>query len=247
MILKGKNALVTGTNRGIGKAILETFAYNGINILAHARRETPEFISFIRSVEKKYNIKVIPVYFDITDHEVMKTVLKDLIKSRINIDILVNNAAVPHGGFFQMTPIRKIREIYEINLFSQMEITQIVLKSMMKQKSGSIVNIASIAGLDSKPGNSAYGSSKAAMISWTRILAVECASYGIRVNAIAPGLIETNMAENMEEGAREEVINNSSMKRLGKPEEIANAVLFLASDESSFVNGQVIRVDGGHK
>lgn len=245
MKFKNKNVLITGSNRGIGKAILLEFAKNGANVLAHARKPTPEFGEFIDETSEKYNIKITPIYFDLTDYDAMKSAIKDLIKSKINIDILINNAGIPHGNLFQMTSISTIREVFETNLFAQMEITQIILKIMARNKQGSIVNIASTYGLDPSKGNSAYGTSKSALILWTMILAAECAPYGIRVNAIAPGLTDTTIVNCMEEKAKNEVLQNSTMKRLGKPEEIAQTVLFLASDEASFVNGQIIRVDGG--
>jgi 3-oxoacyl-[acyl-carrier protein] reductase len=144
-----------------------------------------------------------------------------------------------------MTPISKIKEVFEINFFSQLLIIQYVSKLMMKQKSGSIVNMASIVGLDGYPGYTAYGSSKAALIYATKTLARELAPYNVRINAIAPGLTETDMAMQMEGKAKDKMVNDSAMKRLAKPEEIANMALFLASDLSSFVNGQVMRVDGG--
>ena len=154
-------------------------------------------------------------------------------------------AGIAHGGLFQMTPVSKIREVFETNLFAQMEITQIVLKSMMRKKSGVIINMSSVLGLDIKEGSCAYGLSKAAVSAWTKTLACEYAAYGIRVNAIAPGLIDTDMAKLMEEKAEQEMIASSAMNRLGQPDEIAKTALFLASDDSSFINGQVIRVDGG--
>ena len=182
-----------------------------------------------------------------TDYEAMKTAVRNLFKQKINIDVLINNSGVAHGGLFQMTPVSKIKEVFEINLFSHMELTQLILRTMTRAKNGNIVNIASIAGLDLAQGNCAYGVSKAALAAWTKTLASECIKYNIRVNAVAPGLTNTNMAELMEEKAKEEMVSASAMNRLAKPEEIANAVLFLASEKSSFINGQIIRVDGGSR
>ncbi|MEO8173148.1 MAG: SDR family oxidoreductase, partial [Sediminibacterium sp.] len=157
----------------------------------------------------------------------------------------VNNAGVAHGGFFHMTPMHKIREVFEINFFSQVLVTQYITKIMLKQKSGSIINLSSIAGIDAHPGYIAYGSSKAALIYATKNMAKELASSNIRVNAVAPGLTETEMANQMEAKARENMIKHSAMNRLATPQEIANTVLFLASSQSEFITGQVIRVDGG--
>lgn len=243
--MRGRVCFITGSNRGIGRAMAEEFARNGADLIAHARLKTDAFEADMSGIADKYGVSVTPVYFDMTDSEAMKEVFRELYKNKTKIDILINNAGVAHGGLFGMTPVSKIKEVFEINLFSVMELTQLVLKIMTRQKSGCIVNLASIAGIDLKPGNSAYGVSKAAVIAWTKTLASEVAQYGIRVNAIAPGLTDTNMASLMEDKAGKEMIESSAMKRLAKPEEIAKVALFLASENASFVNGQVIRVDGG--
>ena len=240
-----KNVLITGAKGGIASAITEVFAKNSYNILACARKKDEGFENCLKEISKKYNIETTPIYFDMTDYKAMKSAILELYSKKIKIDALINNAGVAHGGFFQMTPVSKIKEIFEINLFAQMELTQLVLKFMTRQKQGSIVNISSISGLDSAEGNCAYGTSKAAVIAWTKTLAAECAKYNIRVNSVAPGLTDTNMAKLMEEKAEKNMINASAMKRLAKPSEIAQAVYFLASDEASFINGAILRIDGG--
>lgn len=246
MSLNSKTIFITGSRRGLGWAMAQEFAKNGANIIAHARTQSDEFSQRLKDLSEIYGVNVSAVYFDITDTAAMKEVLKDLIiKQKTNIDVLINNAGIAHGGLFQMTPVSKIREVFETNLFAQMEITQIVLKSMMRKKSGVIINMSSVLGLDIKEGSCAYGLSKAAVAAWTKTLACEYAAYGIRVNAIAPGLIDTDMAKLMEEKAEQEMIASSAMNRLGQPDEIAKTALFLASENASFINGQVIRVDGG--
>lgn len=244
-MLKNKTALITGTNRGIGKAILEEFAKNGANIFAHARREGNDFQEYLHETAQKYNVNITPVYFNLLDLDAMKQVVKNFIKDKISIDILVNNAGVEHGGSFQMTPISKIKEIFDINFFAQMELTQLILKIMTRQKSGSIINIGSISGEDLKSGNSAYGISKAALMSWTKVLAKELGSLGIRINSVAPGITDTDMGNKNSEKTKEETLINTPLGRFASPQEIAKAVLFLASDNASFINGQVIRIDGG--
>jgi 3-oxoacyl-[acyl-carrier protein] reductase len=247
MILKGKNVIITGTNRGIGKKMLEVFAREGANIWAHARKQTPNFIKLVDSISNEYGVSITPIYCDMTNKHEIKECVKQVMASKERVDVLINNVGVAHGGLFQMTSVDKIREIFEINLFSIMEFTQLISKLMLRQKSGSIVNMSSISGLDLKAGNSAYGTSKAALIAFTQTLSKELASAGIRVNAIAPGLTDTDMATLMEEKAGKAMIEGSAMQRLGKPEEIAELALFLASDKASFINGQVIRCDGGTK
>ena len=244
-MLNGKTAFITGTNRGIGKAIIEEFAKNGANIIAHARKETPEFYACLKELEKKYGIKTIPVFFDMTDTEAMKNTVRQLIAEKIPVNVLVNSAGMAHGGLFQMTSMAKIKEVFEINFFSHLQLTQLLLRWIIKNGGGSIVNLGSVLGIDLPAGSCAYGVSKAALIAFTETLAAECGQYNIRVNAVAPGLIDTDMAKQMEKTAEEKMLSDCVMKRLGKPEEIAKTIVFLASDESSFINGQIIRVDGG--
>lgn len=240
-----KTVFITGSNRGVGKAMIEAFASNGINIIAHARKQTDEFESEIQETGNINNIAITPIYFDLLDTETMQSKVKSLLRSDINIDILINNAGIAHGGLFRMTSVKTIRNIFDVNFFAQLELTQLLLNPMTKRKSGCVINMTSVSGIDSKAGNCAYGASKAAIIAWTKTLAAEVGSYGVRVNAIAPGLTDTNMAKEMEEKAGISMLRESAMGRLAKPSEIAEVAVFLASDKANFVNGQVIRVDGG--
>ncbi len=244
-MLKGKTAFITGTNRGIGKAIVEEFAKNGANIIAHARKETPEFVAFLKETAEKYGVDIRPAYFDITDYDAMKQNIRALIASKIPVHILVNNAGIAHGGYFQMTSIQKIREVFEINFFAHLELTQQLLRWIIRCGGGSIINMSSISGIDMLEGNCAYGVSKAALIAFTQTLAAECGTNGVRVNAICPGLTDTDMGAQMKPENGNKMIETSAMKRKAYPQEIAKVAVFLASDESSFINGQPIRVDGG--
>jgi len=245
MLLKDKNVIITGTNRGIGKKEMEIFAREGANIWAHARKETPEFIELINSISTENKVTITPIYCDMTNKKEIKECVKQIFDSKKSLDVLVNNIGVAHGKLFQMTSIDEIRKIFEVNLFSIMEFTQMVSRLMIRQKSGSIINMASISGIDLSSGNCAYGTSKAALIAFTKTLSAELAPIGIRVNAIAPGLTDTDMAKLMEDKAGISMIRQSSLNRLGKPDEIAELALFLASDKASFITGQVIRCDGG--
>ena len=160
-MLKGRTAFITGTNRGIGKALVAEFARNGADVIAHARRETPEFLSMLEEIASKYSVKVSPLFFDMTNSEAMKTAVRGLISSRIPVDILVNNAGVAHGGLFQMTGMSKVREVFYSNLFSMMELTQLLLRYMMRRRHASIINLGSVLGLDMPVGSCAYGLSRA--------------------------------------------------------------------------------------
>ncbi len=243
--LEKKNIIITGSGGGIGFAAVKRLAESGANIWACMRNPNETAEAAFGSLAQKNGVKIEPVYFDLTDSEAIKRELSGILAEKKEIHGLVNGAGVPHGGFFAMTPIRRIREIFDINFFAALEVTQRVLKQMTRQKFGAIVNIASISGQDLKAGNCAYGASKAALIAWTRTLAAEAAAFGIRVNAVAPGLTDTRMAEQMEQRAGADMVARSAMKRKAKPEEIADVICYLLSDESSFINGETIRADGG--
>lgn len=246
-MLNSKNVFITGSNRGIGKAIVEEFAKNGANIIAHARKETTEFIEFIKTTENKYKIEITPVYFDFNDEEQIKSELKKLYLSKINVDVLVNSAGAYFSGLYSQTSLNKLKEIMNIDFFVPFQITQIILKIMVKQKSGVIINMSSIAGIDMTPNTIAYSSAKASIIAMTKNIASEYGQLGIRCNAVAPGLINTDMIKNHTEEEIEYFNQLVTLKRQGIPEDVAKVVKFLASDDASYINGQVIRVDGGIK
>jgi len=245
MLLKNKTAILTGCNRGIGKSILEIFAENGCNIFACSRTESDEFSSSISNLVEKYHVEITPIYFDLKHADQIKEATKKIISSKQNIDILVNNAGIASGSFFQMLSIKETKEIFEINFFSQLLFTQTIARYMSRSKNGSIINIASTAGLIGDLGTVSYGSSKAALIYATKSIATELGPMNIRVNAIAPGITKTDMFIQMDEKIVENAMDSSALKRPAEPYEIANVALFLASDLSSYLTGQVIRVDGG--
>lgn len=245
MTLKGKTVFITGANGGIGRELVERFASEGCNIIAHLRCENEDFLAFVNIIRLKYNIDVTICYFDLADEMAIKNGLQIFLKEKTVIDVLINNAGVAHGGLLQMSSIADIKSVFNINYFAPLQIMQVISRLMSRQKSGSIINISSIAGIDLEAGNCAYGASKASLIALTKTASKELARYGIRVNAIAPGATDTAMVRKMDAKAEEKMISDSSFGRLAEPKEIADVAFFLASDESSFVNGQVIRVDGG--
>lgn len=240
-----KYAVITGCNRGIGKEVVRLFAERGINLICCIRKENAVFLDFINQLQEKNHISTELLYFDMSDEASVKEGLKPLLQRKQQVDILINNAGIATGGFLQMTSMSQLKEVFQINFFSQVLVTQIISKLMMRQRSGAIVNMGSVAGLENFAGYTAYGSSKAAIMYFTRTLAKELAPYNIRVNAVAPGLTDTGMAGQMEEKAWKEMVGKTDMNRLGKPEEIANLIAWLTSDEASFITGQIYRVDGG--
>ena len=242
---EGKTAFLTGCNRGIGKEILGLLAENGANAICLLRKEYPDFVSYINRLKEDHGVSIRMIYADLSDEESIRTAFKPIMKEKPQIDFLINNAGIATGGFLQMTKISKLKEVFQINFFSLVLITQIVTRFMIRQRHGAIVNMGSVAGLDNFPGYTAYGSSKAAVMQFSKSIASELAPYHIRVNSIAPGLTDTGMSDQMEQKASEEMIARTDFKRLGMPQEIAHAVIFLLSEKASFITGQIIRVDGG--
>lgn len=243
--LYGKNAIITGSNRGIGRAIVEKFAENGCNIWACARKPSAEFEDDIGSIAKKYGVWIKPVYFDMSSEEDVKNGIKSILKEKKTVDILVNNAGVPHGGLMTMTSISTLKEVFEINFFSQIQIMQYTARQMMRQKNGCIINMCSVGGIETQPGFLAYGSSKAALIWTTKSVSKELGPYNIRVNGIAAGLIDTDMGNYKSEKELEKSFERMSIKRFGTSNEIAEATLYMASEKASFMTGHIMVIDGG--
>tara|TARA_B100000787_G_C16195445_1_gene300446 strand:- start:2287 stop:3030 length:744 start_codon:yes stop_codon:yes gene_type:complete len=246
MLLLDKTAVVTGCNKGIGKSILEEFSKNGANIFACVRKLDDKFHLLIKELEKKNNNKIFPIEIDLSDEGSVKKGAKEILSSELDIDILINNAASISSSIFQMTSTAKYKELFDINFHSQVLLTQFMLKSMMKNKNGNIVFISSSSGIDGNEGRSAYVSTKAAIIGQAKVLSREVGRYNIKVNIIAPGLTNTDMMKkNTPEKIIDEVVSKLSLKRVGEPNEVANVALFLSSNLSDYITGQVIRVDGG--
>ena len=247
MLLKGKTAVITGCNRGIGKAVLEVFAENGADIFACVRKERPEFSEEIQRLASKYQVEIIPLYFDLIDGEAMKAAIGAIRKTRKPIDVLVCNAGIiAENALFQMTTLDNMRRLFDVNFFAQMQLTQYISRLMQRNKNGgSIINVASIAGLYGSPGQSEYVGSKAAIIGVTKTLARELGAHNIRVNAVAPGIIDTDMAKHVATEYSDALVKLSALARRGTPEEVANVILFLASDLSTYITAQTIKIDGG--
>ncbi|MBC7906144.1 MAG: SDR family oxidoreductase [Rhodospirillaceae bacterium] len=246
MLLKSRTAIVTGCNRGIGKAVLETLAHNGADIWACARQPSDDFLAFIEDLKRATGSAIEPVFFDLADSAAVKEGVKAITGAKKPIDILVNNAGAIHTSPFMMLTEAKMREMFEVNFFSQMIFTQYIARTMVRQRKGSIINISSSAAIEGNEGRAAYAAAKSALITASKVMSRELGPANVRVNAIAPGLTQTDMMTGSTSAdALTSTVERTAMRRVGKPEEIAGAVLFLASDLSSYVTGQVLRVDGG--
>ena len=244
-MLDGRVAIITGTNRGIGLATVKAFAREHAIIWACAREETEQFKNEIRQIARDTQSNIFPLFFDVNDSNAMKSAIKEVGKESKRIDILVNNAGISNETLFNMTTTDTISHTMNTNFISMVQLAQIASRYMIKQKSGSIINVASVTGIEGKQGGLAYGSSKAAIIYATRTMATELGKYGIRANSVSPGFIETDMWKNRNESVKEKMINETPLGRQGLPDEVAETILFLASDKSSFITSQNIVVDGG--
>lgn len=242
-LLEGKIALITGTNRGIGRAMVEIFARNGAIVYANARKEG-SVDAFSAELSEKYSTQIVPVYFDVTDISAVKTAFMFINKERMRLDVLVNNAGIMRDALIGMVSNDVMNEIFSVNVFAVINTIQYATKLMTRQKGGSIINISSIVGTNGNPGQIAYSASKGAVISLTKTAAKELAPQGIRVNAIAPGMIDTDMFRSIGEERIQAHIAKIKMGRLGSPDDIANTAVYLASDLSKYVTGQIIGVDG---
>lgn len=244
---ENKVVMITGADGGIGREITKKFAAEGATLILTSIADTPAFTDFVNGLKNEYNVEVYPFFFDLSDEEAIKEGLKAVKALKLKINVLINNAGMPHLAILPFTKMSDVKKVFQVNYFAQLQITQSLLGSIVKDGSGVILNAASIAGIDGDVGNAVYGATKASMILLTKVLSKELATSKIRVNAVAPGLTSTPFADAMGDKAKASMEQISSMGRMATPSEIANTYFFLASEEASFINGQVIRVDGGVK
>jgi 3-oxoacyl-[acyl-carrier protein] reductase len=243
-LLEGNNAIITGAARGIGKALALRFAAEGANI-AFTDLVIDENGQATEQEIAALGVKVKAYASNAADYEQTQAVVKQIAEDFGSIDILVNNAGITKDGLMMRMTEAQWDAVINVNLKSAFNFIKASLPVMMKQRSGSIINMASVVGVHGNAGQANYASSKAGLIALAKSIAQEVGSRGIRANAIAPGFIETAMTAALPEAVREEWCKKIPLRRGGKPEDIANVAVFLASDMSSYVSGQVIQVDGG--
>ena len=245
-LLKDKTAIITGCNKGIGKAILTEYVANGANCICCVRNNTTEFSDYCKKLEKENNININIVTLDLKDNKTISEAVRKIFSITRKIDILVNNAGILFNSLFQMTSETKLKEMFQINFFSHVHLTQLISREMVKNKKGNIIFISSTSADGRDYGRFAYSSSKAAISSTARVLASELGGRGIRVNSINPGLTNTDMMrQNTKEENIKKELEKTSLNRIAEPVEIANLAVFLGSDLSTYINGQNIRIDGG--
>jgi 3-oxoacyl-[acyl-carrier protein] reductase len=243
-LLEGKTAIITGGSRGIGKGIVEIFAKNGANI-AFTYSSSSEAAKVIEKKVSDEGVKIKSYKSDASNYEQAQELAAEVLKEFGSIDILINNAGITKDNLLMRMSEEDFDKVIQVNLKSVFNMTKAVQRTMLKQRKGSIINISSVIGVKGNAGQSNYAASKAGIIGFTKSMALELGSRNIRSNAIAPGFIETEMTDKLDEATVQLYRNAIPLKRGGTPEEIANACVFLGSDMSSYITGQVLNIDGG--
>lgn len=243
-LFEGKVALVTGASRGIGRSIAIEFAKSGANVAFTYLSSVEKGESLVKELEA-FGIKAKGYRSDASDYQQAENLVNQVIEDLGQLDVLINNAGITRDGLLMRMSEEQWDEVIQVNLKSVFNLTKAAIKPMMKAKSGSIINLSSIVGVKGNAGQANYAASKAGIIGFSKSVALEVGSRNIRCNVIAPGFIETEMTGELDEATVAEWKKNIPMKRGGQAEEVANVCLFLGSELSSYVTGQVIQVDGG--
>jgi len=244
MQLKGKTAVVTGGSRGIGRAIALKLASCGANVVVNYTRNSKAADEVVAEI-KAMGSSGMAVKADVSIASEVENLVNEVLKTFGSIDILVNNAGITRDNLIIRMTEKEFDDVINTNLKGAFICTKAVSRVMIKQKSGKIINVSSVVGIVGNAGQSNYAAAKAGLIGFTKSMAKELAKRGINVNAVAPGFIQTDMTSVLPENVKEEFLKSIPLMRIGKPEDIANTVLFLASEYSDYITGQVINIDGG--
>jgi 3-oxoacyl-[acyl-carrier protein] reductase len=245
MLLKGKNALVTGGSRGIGYAIVKKYAEQGANVAFTYLNSIEKANAIVNELSAAYGVRVLAYQSDAASYTAAEELVNEVVKEFGRIDILVNNAGITRDNLILRMSEEQFDEVIDANLKSVFNLTKQVSKTMLRQKSGSIINLSSIVGIRGQAGQSNYAASKAGIIGFSKSIAEEFGSRSIRCNAISPGFIETDMTHVLAEDTKKNLLGQIPLGRMGRAEEIADAALFLGSDMSVYITGQVLSVCGG--
>ncbi|MGN0949114.1 MAG: 3-oxoacyl-[acyl-carrier-protein] reductase [Megasphaera sp.] len=244
MQLTGKTAVVTGGSRGIGRAVAVTLAEAGADVAIIYAGNTAAAEETTKMIEEK-GVKALAIQCDVSDEKAVATMMKTVKKELGRVDILVNNAGITRDGLLMIMKEEDWQAVLDTNLNGSFHCTKAAARLMMKQRCGSIINITSVVGETGNAGQANYAAAKAGLIGFTKSVAKELASRNVRCNAIAPGCIATDMTAVLGDEAVANMVKNIPLGRVAQPEEVAKAVLFLASDDASYITGQVLNVDGG--
>lgn len=244
MLLKGKTAIITGGSRGIGRAIALELADEGADIAFNYLKSEDKALEVKKEIESRGR-KVLVFKADVKDYAAVKRMVDETEERFGRLDIIINNAGILKDKALMLMEIADWEEVISTNLSGAFNLIKASIVKFMKKREGNIINITSIAGLKGTPRQVNYSASKAGLVGLTKSLAKEVASYNIRVNAIAPGYIDTDMVKGLKEDYKKELLKNIPMNRFGMPEEVAKVAAFLASDKSRYITGQVISIDGG--
>ena len=239
-----KVALITGASRGIGKQVAITLAKDGFDIALNCRKSNEDVLNIKKEIES-YNVKCLIVEGDVSIFEDTEKITKQTIDEFGRIDVLVNNAGITKDVLLLRMKKEDFQNVIDVNLVGTFNMSKNVASYMMKARSGRIINISSVVGISGNAGQANYSASKAGIIGFTKSLAKELASRNILVNAVAPGFIQTDMTNVLKDDVKEKIFEQIPLKREGTPQEVANVIKFLASDDSSYITGQVINIDGG--
>lgn len=239
-----KVAFITGATRGIGKQIAITLSEKEFDICINYRKENEELINIKKEIESN-NVKCMAVQGDVSNFDDCKRMVEEIICEFGKIDVLVNNAGITKDSLIIRMSKEDFDRVLDVNLAGTFNVTKNVVPHMMKARSGKIINISSVVGVTGNAGQTNYAASKAGIIGFTKSLAKELGSRNIQVNAVAPGFIETQMTDVLSDSVREEISKAIPLKRMGSVKDVANVVNFLASEDSSYITGQVVNVDGG--
>lgn len=239
-----KVAFITGATRGIGRAIALELAKEGYNIALNYRTEN-EALETLKKEINELSVECYPVQGDVSKAEDSERMTKEIIEHFEQIDVLVNNAGITKDKLIQRMKEEEFTDVINVNLVGTFNITKNVIKYMTKKRYGKIINISSVVGISGNAGQSNYAASKAGIIGFTKSIAKELASRNITANAVAPGFIQTDMTNVLKDEVKEAIEGTIPLKRLGTAEDVAKVVKFLASDDSNYITGQVINVDGG--